>query len=123
MKIKWQSYIKFKMNKGIILILICTILTALGQIMWKLGMQEFNIYIIYLNYSLIIGCLLYVAGAFFLTYALKFSDLSKIHPFLSLGYVWVFLIGIIFLGELFTISKLIGIFLIIMGVIFIGSSK
>ncbi|MBT3408022.1 EamA family transporter [Candidatus Woesearchaeota archaeon] len=111
------------MNKGIILILICTILTALGQIMWKLGMQEFNIYIIYLNYSLIIGCLLYVAGAFFLTYALKFSDLSKIHPFLSLGYVWVFLIGIIFLGELFTISKLIGIFLIIMGVIFIGSSK
>lgn len=44
-------------------------------------------------------------------------EITKAYPFMSLAPALVFIIGILFLGETFTIGKIIGLALIILGTI------
>ena len=69
---------------------------------------------------MIFGYILYALGAVIMIIALKYGDLSVIYPFLALSFVWVFLISIIFLGETILFVNWAGLFLIILGVSFIG---
>jgi len=49
--------------------------------------------------------------------AMTVFEITKAYPFMSLAPAMVFLIGIMFLGEAFTVGKLIGLVLIIAGTI------
>ena len=44
-------------------------------------------------------------------------EITKAYPFMSLAPALVFVIGIFFLGEAFTIGKVVGLVLIILGTI------
>lgn len=49
--------------------------------------------------------------------AMSVFEITKAYPFMSLAPAMVFLVGITFLGEAFTVGKIIGLILIIAGTI------
>ncbi len=105
---------------SLISIILCTVMTTIGQILWKLGVKSTSNFISYFNIYIILGFVVYGIGAILIIIALKFWELSKVHPFLALGFVWITILAPIILREIITITKIIGIVTIIMGVIFIG---
>ena len=110
-----------KKKLAIILIIICTLLTTVGQILWKTGVKTVETTgASYINIFILLGLVAYGIGAIFMVLALKFWELSRIHPFLALGFVWITIFAPLVLGEILTFQKVIGIIIIIGGVIFIG---
>jgi drug/metabolite transporter (DMT)-like permease len=106
------------------------VFTVYGQIMLKWRISKLNLVLadsFYLKiiqyFKLIIDP--YIFSAFFSAFiasifwmnAMSKLDITKAYPFMSLAPAFVFLIGIFFLGEQFTWGKIIGLFLIALGVI------
>ncbi|WP_306352879.1 EamA family transporter [Flavobacterium sp. '19STA2R22 D10 B1'] len=58
----------------------------------------------------------FLASLFWMAAMTQF-EITKAYPFMSLAPALVFIIGILFLGETFTIGKVIGLALIIIGTI------
>lgn len=100
-------------KKGILLMLLSSLFVCLGQLFWKLSSNGNLIY-------LIIGFALYGIGALIMLYAYKFGSLSVLQPILSANYIFTILLAYIVLKENLNLSKLIGIFIITIGVILIG---
>jgi undecaprenyl phosphate-alpha-L-ara4N flippase subunit ArnF len=48
--------------------------------------------------------------------AMTHFEITKAYPFMSLAPALVFIIGILFLGETFTLGKVIGLLLILLGI-------
>lgn len=68
------------------------------------------------------GIICYGLSLLFWFYVLAHLELSKAYPMVSLGYVVAIFLGYFFLNEPINMLKGIGIFLIIIGVIFISRS-
>lgn len=102
--------------KGIILIIISALLTSFGQLFWKLGTDNGLV-------SLLLGFILYGIGALTMIVALRFGELSILHPLMCIGYVFALVNGYIFLGETVTMIQLLGILIIIVGVWFIAGGR
>tara|TARA_B100000315_G_C14142280_1_gene391876 strand:+ start:184 stop:522 length:339 start_codon:yes stop_codon:yes gene_type:complete len=100
------------------LVIISTILLAVGQIFWKSASEtfSFNPITMITNIPLLIGIALYGIGAIILIKAIKTLELSSTHPLLALNFLWIALLAAIFLNESLTITKLISITIIIIGV-------
>ena len=62
-------------------------------------------------------------GALLLIVALKFGDLSKLYPFVSLTFIWVMILSVLALGEKLNSFKISAVILVISGIILIGGSK
>ena len=106
--------LSLKKNKiGIMIIIFSAICTAFGQYCWKIWEVKGLL-------TLFIGFILYGIGAVSMIIAFKFGSLSVLHPMLSLGYVFALIIGYFWLGESITITKIIGIIAILIGVALIG---
>ena len=58
----------------------------------------------------------FVASLFWMAAMTKF-ELTTAYPFMSLAPTLVFVIGVLFLGETFTVGKIIGLVLIIIGTV------
>lgn len=101
------------LTKGIILIIIAALCTSFGQLFWKIGVSH-NILLI------LLGFVLYGVGALSMIIALKFGNLSILHPLMCVGYIFALINGALFLGEKITMNHAIGIAIIIIGVIFIA---
>ena len=110
---------------GVLLMFACTIFTATGQYFFKQssGNFTFNLLEIISNYPLILGFFFYGIGALLMMVAFKYGDLSKLYPFVSLNFIWVTLISILFLGEKLNSYKINAVILVIFGVILIGGSS
>ena len=113
-----------------VLVLLATIMGAFGSLFLKIGSSSVKsknplllIRLIFKNKSLFVGFLLYGASTVPFLIALKFSELSIVYPLVSLSYIWVILLSKHFLKEKINKEKLIGIFLIILGVVLIGLSS
>ena len=52
--------------------------------------------------------------------AFKFGSLSVLHPMMSIGYVFALIIGYFWLGEAITVTKVVGITSILIGVALMG---
>lgn len=112
---------KLSAKKGMLLVAIATIFTAAGLIVFKLGAENFSFsFSTLINYSFIAGVILYLAGAAFLIIGLKYGALSTLYPFISLSYVWTFILSIFFLNETAGPLKITGCLLIIIGVSLLG---
>ncbi len=109
-------------TKAIILIIICTALTSLAQILFKFGSVKFsfNPLLLIQNYFVVFGFLCYAFGALLFILALKKGDLSTLYPFFATSYIWVMILSFLIFSEIITSFKVIGILLIILGVSFIG---
>lgn len=93
--------------------LISSVCVCLGQLFWKLAIND-NLPM------LILGFVFYGIGALIMIVAYRFGSLSVLQPMLSLNYVLSIILGYLVLNEVITLTKSIGIFIIIIGVVLIG---
>lgn len=105
-----------KRNKtGILLMLCSSCFTATGQLLWKLSNAS--------DIPLVLaGFFVYGLGALFMIIALKHGSLSILHPMLSFGYALAVILGFLFLNEAVSLTKILGIMIIMFGVTLIGGS-
>ena len=90
-----------------------SIFVALGQLGWKLSLGLLNIHLIY-------GFGFYGTDALLMMVAYRYGRLSVLQPILSLSYVLSLILGGLFLQENIDVFKILGVFSIILGVIFIA---
>ena len=93
--------------------IVSSVFVSFGQMFWKMFHTEGL-------WSLILGFVLYAAGAITMIVAYKYGKLSVLQPMLCLAYVFAIFIAIFILGESMTTFRLTGIIVIIAGVILIG---
>lgn len=102
-----------KNKLGITIMLFASLLTALGQLQWKLSNGDLNLF-------LFSGFVCYFLGAALMIVSFRFGSLSVLHPLLSAGYVFALFFGSIFLQEVITEKNILGTACIIIGAILIG---
>lgn len=101
---------------GIALMLTSALLTCVGQLCWKLSSSRESVLF------LLAGFALYGCGALLMMAAMRFGELSVLHPMLSAGYALSVLLGALVLGEAVTPGKLLGIGVIAAGLVCISAS-
>jgi drug/metabolite transporter (DMT)-like permease len=105
-----------KNNKtGIILILITSLMTSIGQLFWKLGQTGDNNWL-----YIIVGFGFYGIGTILMILAFRYGSFSVLHPLLAFGYIFGLIWAKVFLNEVISISQGLGIGVIIIAVILIG---
>ncbi|MBW2974235.1 EamA family transporter [Candidatus Woesearchaeota archaeon] len=104
------------------LVMLAGVTGSLGPIMLKKasGKLSFRPKELIKNYNLMIGFLLYGAATALFIPALKGGELSVLYPLISITYIWVILWSLKLLNEKMNKMKWVGIFLIVIGVAFIG---
>lgn len=120
---------------AITLVLICVLVGAFGQIIWKQGMSSIDkingfddllkfktISNIITNKYIFLGVLLYGLAFILWLAAMSTLDISFMYPMLSLAYVATAFMAIIFLGEHVSIVRWMGIIMVILGCFFISRS-
>ena len=100
---------KNRLAAGIALMLASALLTCLGQLCWKLSRESLPF--------LLAGFALYGCGALLMMAAMRFGELSVLHPMLGAGYILSVLLGALVLGEEMTAGKLLGIAVICAGLV------
>ena len=112
----------------IIIILIGIIFASLGQIFWKIGMNSMGpitnyspstIITIFLNPYILSGLAMYGLGTIFWLIALSKKDLSFVYPFIALTFIIVLTLSNVILKENIGVYRIIGTFIIILGLILI----
>lgn len=105
----------------VLLMLLCGLATAAGQIIWKKGSAEItSITSFLLNKFVIIGFILYALASVTYIIALKHAELSRVFPMISLSFVWVTLYAAIVLQEKLQTSSIIGLVAILAGITLLG---
>ncbi|AJC65192.1 MULTISPECIES: EamA family transporter [Dickeya] len=74
------------------------------------------------NFYLFSGILFQVVALLSWVYVLKKVDVSFAYPFISLGFVFVMLMGYLIFNESLTLMKVIGTLVIILGVFIMGKA-
>lgn len=72
------------------------------------------------NPNIWLGGFCYVFPIFLWSYLLKYMELTKLQPLLSIVYIYTIILSVIFLGEIPSATRLFGILLIMVGVIVVG---
>jgi uncharacterized membrane protein len=114
--------IDISLLKGIGLIVFATLVGSLGALFFKLTSNKvhrtFSSWL--KTSSFYFGFLFYGISALIFVYALRFGDLSTLYPVAGLSYIWVSLLSIKYLNEKMSIYRWVGIFSILLGIVFIG---
>ncbi|MGV8150724.1 MAG: EamA family transporter [Candidatus Woesearchaeota archaeon] len=105
------------------MMIVATMIGAVGSLFLKLGSEKFNIHIsikgiidILKNWKIIFGVFLYLVSSVFFIMILKITDLSIAYPMTSMTYIFTTILSYKFLGEKINRYKIIGIACIILGV-------
>ena len=98
--------------RGVALMLLSSLSTCLGQMLWKLSAGGALL-------ALIGGFALYAVGALLMIIALRYGELSVLHPILGAGYVLSLFIGSAVFRESLSASKVLGVMVIIAGLVLI----
>ena len=103
------------------LMVICALFTSSAQILYKMGANKlsFNIISIITNWQLILGITFYGLGAILVIIALRGGEVTVLYPIITSSYIWVAIASIYFFKEIVNLSRWIGIFLIILGILMI----
>lgn len=88
---------------------------CVGQLFWKIYTNNYSSYIF-----LLIGIVLYGLGALIMIIAYRFGNLSVLQPLLSMNYVFTIILATLILDEKFTVTKSVGILIIMIGVFLVG---
>lgn len=105
------------LRKGIVLMLSSALFSCTGQLCWKLAGGERPLLFLFCGFALY-GC-----GALLMIIALRFGDLSALHPLLGVGYILSLLLGRAVLDEQIGLLKLLGIACIVAGLLLLASSS
>ncbi len=104
------------------LVAVGSFIGSFGAVFLKAGAVriERNIAALVANWRLMAGIFLFCLSSVFFVLGLKHGELSVLYPIVSLGYIWTLLWSRLFFGEQLTKSKLAGLALILIGVLFVG---
>ena len=91
----------------------------IGLIDLSKAIEIYVLFEIFTNKYVLLGISFYIFGLFTWLLALSHMDVSMIYPLQSLGYVIVLFGSFIFLGESLSLSRTFGIFLIVLGTLFV----
>jgi len=112
----------------IIIILIGITFASVGQILLKIGMNSMGaitnyapstIFATFSNPHILSGLAMYGLATIFWLIALSKKDLSFVYPFIALTFIIVLILSSVILNESIGIYKIIGTFVIILGLILI----
>lgn len=118
-----------KTRRSLMLVILCTIIGALAQLLIKAGANTLpshlafdlpSLLAIVTNTKVIAGYTLYGINTALLVLALRHAELSVLYPIIALTYVWVSLLSVFVLREHMNVFKVAGIALIVVGVAAIG---
>jgi len=113
--------------KPIIYIVIATLFISIAQAFWKLAALKFSFTVegLLFNLPLFAGFLFYAVTFILVLLALKHGELSIVYPILGTSYIWVLLVARYAFNEIITLTNLLGVASIILGIVFItqGSKK
>jgi drug/metabolite transporter (DMT)-like permease len=116
-----------KRNLAIIIVLVCTLLVAIGQYLIKLGANRLShaglvatMIGIFTIPQLFAGYCLYAVFTVMFVYALRHGELSVLYPLIALGYVWVTITAVLAFHETMNPLKIVGLLVIICGVGVLG---
>lgn len=120
------------MISPIVLIFINIFLVVIGQFLLKKGMNliggfEAGSWLVFFTKVftsawVLIGLSIYIVGSLLWFIVLSKVDLSFAYPLISLSYILVFIVSVLFLGESFSLLRLLGVGFIMLGVFFISRS-
>lgn len=102
-----------KNKKGILLMIVSSLLACIGQLLFKLWAQK-GIWCIFFGFGF------YGLGATCMLVAYKFGKLSVLQPILSMNYIFSLLLGAFILKESISLSKVVGVFVVMSGVVLIA---
>ena len=106
---------------SILLVVLGSFIGSFGAVFLKLGSSKLQHGLLQIfNIRLAAGAAMYLISTCFFIVALQKGELSVLFPLVSLGYVWTMLWSRLFFKEPFTRYKFLGLFLILVGVSFIG---
>ncbi len=109
--------------KAIFLMILCTLFTSSGQILWKWGMKSiiFTQPLTFLNVSFLLGFVSYGLGAVLMIFAFQRGELSLIYPVAATSFVWVSLISpLLFPADFMNFWKWAGVAVIVVAVSILG---
>jgi multidrug transporter EmrE-like cation transporter len=121
-----------KRRRAVLIVVGCTLIIAAAQYLIKLGANQLSahhggtisvqaaILGIFTNPSIFSGYCLYGVFTVLFVFALRDGELSILYPLISLGYVWVAIIGALAFHEAMNPLKLTGIAIIMAGVTVLG---
>jgi len=112
-------------KKAILLMILCTLFTSVGQVLWKFGLNkiDFSFLLTILNLSFILGFVFYGVGFGFMLLAFKQGELTVLFPIIATSYVWVSLLSSwFFLEDSMNLWKWAGVIVILFGVGFLGKA-
>ena len=116
---------------AIVIIIIGVVFAALGQVSWKLGMNQAGpltapnlagIAAVLQNPYVLLGFVMYGLSTIFWLMALSRKDLSFVYPFISLTYIVVLVLSSLVLKESIGLYKIAGTLVIMIGLIIISRS-
>ncbi|MEK6822413.1 MAG: EamA family transporter [Nanoarchaeota archaeon] len=106
---------------AIVLIVLTTVFTTAAQLLYKTGSARLPELLT--NWPLLAGMACYAVGAFLMIISFKGGDVSILYPLLATSYIWVTIASSYIYGEPVTAMKIIGLFLIIVGISVIGAGS
>ncbi len=110
------------LRKAIFLMVLCTIFTSAGQLLWKSGVLRVDPANLWtaINLPLLLGFVSYGLGALLLILAFQKGELSVLNPIIASSYVWVSLAALFFFNDVMNVWKWSGIIVILISVSIIG---
>jgi drug/metabolite transporter (DMT)-like permease len=107
------------------LVILGTLIGSWGALLFKMSAEKFSLNPVKLltNWKLMLGGCFYLVSTVPFLIAVKYGELCVLYPFVSLSYVWVVFLSVLFLKEKMNVWKWLGICFIIAGVSFIGIGK
>ncbi len=107
---------------SMVLVLVASFLGSIGAAYLKAGAAKLHggLRYLFLNVKLAVGVLLFLGSSVFYVLGVKHGQLSVLYPLVSLSYIWALVWARLFLNERFTRSKLVGLCLILLGILFVG---
>jgi len=106
---------------SILLVVLGSFIGSFGAVFLKVGSLRLRQGLIHiLSLPMAAGVAMYLLSTVFFVAALRHGELSVLYPLVSLGYIWTLLWSNIFFKEPLTRYKFLGLFLILIGVSFIG---
>ena len=107
---------------SIILVLFASFVGSFGAVFLKLGAEHMKGQLarLFTNYWLASGIVLYLLSSVFYMMGVAQGQLTVLYPMVSLGYLWAIVWARLFFKESFTIFKIGGLLMIVVGVALIN---
>ncbi len=100
------------------MVVFCTIVTSIGQLLWKFGAMRLPE--VFTNWPLILGFILHIIAAAILITSFKTGEVSVLFPMYATNYVWVSLLSYLYFAEPLNAFKWAGMAAVMIGVVLLS---